>query len=96
MRKSNPKHISNSIKSVFHQLGLGIKLREYEILDAWPRIVGKQIAKVTNAERINDGKLFIHVASSTWRSELVFLKKELIRKINQAMNQEIVKDIIFR
>ncbi|MBI1808119.1 MAG: DUF721 domain-containing protein [Ignavibacteria bacterium] len=96
MRTSVPKPISSAIANTFQQLGIGVKVRQYEMLDRWPSIVGEQIATIATAERIRDGKLFVRVNHPTWRNELVFLKKELVRKINSTMNQEIVKDIIFR
>ncbi len=96
MKTTEPKLISNAITSVIQQLGIGGKLKELEVLEVWPKIVGEQIAKVTTAERIERGKLFIHVTRATWRNELVYLKKTLITKINTEMNREIVQDIIFR
>lgn len=96
MRKSVPKPIGSAIASVIEKLGLDKKVRQYEVVAAWPRIVGAQIAKATAAEYIRDGKLFVRVGHSTWRNELVYLKKELIDKINAAMHQEVVKDIVFR
>ena len=96
MRKSKPKELSTSISSVLQQLGLSQRLRQYEVLEKWSAIVGDHIAKVTTPQRMESGKLIVHVTRSTWRNELVFLKKEIISKINKAMNQEIVKDIIFR
>ena len=96
MRKSKPKELGTSISSVLQQLGLGPRLKQYEVLDKWSSIVGDHIAKVTTPQRMDSGKLLVHVTRSTWRNELVFMKKEIISKINKAMNQEIVKDIIFR
>ena len=96
MRTSDPKHIGSAISSVIQQLGIGQRIKQGEVLEAWPRIVGEQIAKVTSADRIEGGKLFVHVTRSTWRNELVFLKKALVAKVNKEMNQEIIKDIIFR
>jgi predicted nucleic acid-binding Zn ribbon protein len=96
VRKSEPKELSTSISSVLQQLGLGSRFRQYEVLDKWASIVGDHIAHVTTPQRMDNGKLLVHVTRSTWRNELVFLKKEIISKINKAMNQEIVKDIIFR
>jgi predicted nucleic acid-binding Zn ribbon protein len=96
MKQSQPKLIGGAIASVLQQLGMGSRIKQYEVLDAWPHIVGDQIAKVTTAERMESGKLFVHVTRSVWRNELVFLKKALVMKINKEMNQEIVKDIIFR
>ncbi|MBA4311812.1 MAG: DUF721 domain-containing protein [Chlorobiaceae bacterium] len=89
------RHIGTAIESVLKQLGIGERLRQYEILEAWSSIVGEQISKVTKAEHIREGKLFVHVTHATWRNELVYLKKDIIDKLNNAMNQKIVKDIIF-
>ena len=96
MRGSTPRLIGSGVNSVIEELGIGLKIRQHELLHAWPDIVGEQIARVTTATGLNDGKLFVSVTRSTWRNELIFLKKELIEKINAAMNSEIVKDIIFR
>lgn len=82
--------------SVLDRLGIKGKLNRYEILDRWPGIVGEQIARVTKADHIEGDKLFVRVTLATWRNELVFLKKDLIKRINDEMKQEIIKDIIFR
>jgi len=89
------RQIGSAIESVLKQLGIGERLRQYEVLDIWPKVVGERISNVTKAERIHDGKLFVSVKYSTWRNELIFLKKELITKINESMDQNVVKDIIF-
>ena len=96
MRKTAPKLIGAGISSVLSGLGLGGKIKQYELLDAWAGIVGPHIARVATAERITEGKLFVHVEEAVWRNELVYLKKDLIAKINQTMHQNIVHDIIFR
>ena len=84
------------IQAVIDQLGIRKKLNRCEILDRWPGIVGTQIANVTTADHIEGDKLFVRVTLATWRNELVFLKQELIRRINEEMKEEIIQDIIFR
>ena len=96
MKQAAPKLIGPGISSVLSGLGIGGKIRQYELLDAWPGIVGAHIASVATAERITEGKLFVHVEEAVWRNELIYLKKDLIAKINQTMHQNIVHDIIFR
>jgi len=96
MRTSHPKPIADILMATLKQLGLGTKIKQHEVLDLWSQVVGDQIARVTSAESIREGKLFITVKHSAWRNELLFLKQELIQKINDKMNQEIIKDIIFR
>ncbi len=96
MKRTQPKPIGNAIDSVIKELGLGKKLRHYEVLEIWPEIVGSQISKVTTPLRIENGKLFVHVSQAVWRNELVFLKDALKLKINTTMHEDVVNDIIFR
>ena len=96
MNDADPKPIGDAISSTLRELGLQQRIRQYEVLEVWETIVGEQIAKVTAAQRIDDGKLFVHVFRAPWRNELTFLKKDIIAKINAAFQEEIVKDIIFR
>ncbi len=93
---ATPGGFGGALAGILRSLGLTKKLRPYEVLDRWPAIVGERIAAVTTAERLEDGKLFIHVTRAPWRNELVFLKKDLMKKINETMGEEIVLDIIFR
>jgi len=96
VRGSSPKRLGDAIQSLLIGLGLQGKLKRYELLDRWPEIVGDQIAQVTKADHLEGDKLFVRVTRSTWRNELLFLKRDLIDKINASMKQEIIKDIIFR
>lgn len=96
MKTTAPKPFAQGIASALDALGLEKKVKQYEVLDVWKEVVGEQIAQVTTADFFSGGKLFIRVSRSTWRNELIFLKQQLIQKINAAMGQEIVHDIIFR
>jgi predicted nucleic acid-binding Zn ribbon protein len=94
--RSAPSTIGSAIARVLDQFGLSQKVRQYNVVDCWAQVVGEQIAKVTVAEKIADGKLYVTVANPVWRNELVFLKKDLIAKLNHAMAQDVVHDIVFK
>jgi predicted nucleic acid-binding Zn ribbon protein len=96
MRNSAPTALGNAIVSVLERLGLAKKLRRYEVLELWPSIVGERIAEVSSAERLVGGKLFVRVDKAAWRNELMFLKEELIAKINATMKEDVVTEIVFR
>jgi predicted nucleic acid-binding Zn ribbon protein len=95
-RSADPAPIRSAIERALENLGITEAVQEYAVLEAWPGIVGEQIARVTTAERITDGVLFVKVSNAPWRNELVFLKQDLIGKLNQAMGREFVHDIVFR
>ncbi len=96
MKKSSPSQFSEGIGSVLRELGLGPRMKQYEVLELWKEVVGEQIAGVTEAEHISGGKLFVRVARPTWRNELVYLKKDLIEKLNTVLHERVVTDIIFK
>ena len=96
MKHNQPKTIKIALTKVIENLGIGQRLKKYEILDRWHQIVGEQIAKVTHADRFDGDKLIVRVSHSAWRNELIYLKKEIIAQLNKSVNEEIVKDIIFR
>lgn len=91
-----PKPLPSIMSTLLEQLGIGKKVKQYGIVDLWPQIVGERIAQVTKIERIEGDKLFVSVSSATWRNELTYLKQELITKINAALEQQLINDIIFR
>ncbi len=96
MKSTNLKIFSASINSVLKTLGLDEKLKRMEVLNIWEKVVGEQIAKVTKAERIDKNILYVRVEKAVWRNELIFLKKEIIKKLNKELEEEIVKEIVFR
>jgi predicted nucleic acid-binding Zn ribbon protein len=96
MRSHEPRSFGSALGEVLCRLGLGQKLKEYEILERWKEIVGERIALQSDPEHIEKGTLLVRVKSPAWRNELLFLKREILQKINARAGQELVKDIIFR
>lgn len=97
MKSVEPKQLGDAIGNVLIQLGIGSRLQQFEVLDLWAEIVGEQIARISQAERIDVmGKLYVHVARAPWRNELSMMKRDLIKKINHRMKNDVVKEIIFR
>ena len=45
--------------------------------------------------RVEDGKMFVQVHSSSWRTELVFMKSDIVRRLNQRVGRRIIQDIVF-
>lgn len=96
MKQHKIKLIGSAIKSLLEQYGLDVRMKQYEVLEIWDAAVGEQIAKATKPEKIDRGVLTVRVEKSVWRNELSYMKKEIIEKLNMLMQEEIVKEIIFR
>ncbi|MFC1813872.1 DUF721 domain-containing protein [Thermodesulfobacteriota bacterium] len=59
-------------------------------------VVGKAIAENARPAAFKGKMLLVHVTSSTWIHELQFLKKDIIRKVNNALGEEQVEEIKFK
>ena len=92
---SNPKPVGTIFDQVFSALGLDTKLAETRARLLWPDVVGRPLSDVSSAFRVERGKLFVAVSNPSWRNELVFLKAEIIRKINRRLGRSAIKDILF-
>lgn len=66
------------------------------IWKVWRRTVGEKTAFYAQPEAFKGGLLIIKVAGSVWAQQLQFQKKDLIQKLNQALESELVKDIRFK
>ncbi|MFQ5863735.1 MAG: DciA family protein [bacterium] len=95
MRQKQPEPLSNIISNLLQRLGLETKVKEHEAIVKWPQIVGQKISKVTVANKTVDGILFVKVKNNAWRTELVFLKRDILRKIDETIGMGVIKDIRF-
>ncbi|MEO0092789.1 MAG: DUF721 domain-containing protein [candidate division WOR-3 bacterium] len=105
-----PILLSDFLPEVLDKLRLSEKLREQQAILLWNRAVGKEVKKHTKPYAIENGTLVVLVDNSAWMNELIFLKKEIIKKLNELIvsrlktdtkqseteKTDIVKDIRFR
>ncbi len=72
------------------------KIKEYSIYLIWQDAVGANIARHAAPKYFNQGVLTIEVDSSTWMNELKFMKKDLMKNLNEKLGVKKVKDIAFK
>lgn len=95
-RKTELKPLSDILPSILDKLKISDKLKEQKVLLIWNKIVGDKIKYHTKPFKIENNILTVLVDNSTWMQELTFLKTEIIKKLNEAIGADVVKDIKFR
>jgi len=95
-RTKDPKKIGVIVVEMCHLLGLEDARQQFKTLQIWKIVVGEAIESATSLERFSEGQLFIRVKNPAWRMELNYRKQDIIIKLNEALEQPIVKEIIFR
>lgn len=83
------------LRDLVARLELRERLQEYSVWPVWTEVVGELLASKAEPIRIEHGKLFVRVASSTWMQELQFLKEEIRERLNRRVGAPIVSDLFF-
>ena len=88
--------LGDALRELLRSLGVDRRLAAYEVMAAWPAVVGEQIARVTVPQRVERGVLYVDVASAPWRAELTMKRLDLIERLNAHAGARVILDIRFR
>ena len=55
----------------------------------------KGVSQNTSPEKVESGTLYIKTSNPTWRQELVFKKTHIIKKLNNKLGKNTIKEIGF-
>lgn len=93
-RKRKPEAIGRIVANVLGEQGLSERVEQAAVIPEWPKLVGPQIAAVTQPQSITaDGTLFVHVTTNAWMTELSLLEPELLRSLNAKPGRAPVRRI---
>ena len=90
-----PQPVGDLVTRFLDRSGLAPKVEAATIVTEWTEKVGPQISAVTEALRVNEGTLFVAVATSAWMMELNLMKGELMRRINAGKGEGRIKQLVF-
>ncbi|WP_421920202.1 DciA family protein [Marinifilum sp.] len=96
MRRSNTQKIDELIKQVLKESKLDVKLKEYELVNSWEKVIGKTVAKATTDIYIRNRRLFVAVRSSVIRNELMIIRDGLVKALNREVQANIIDEIVVR
>ena len=94
MADPNLTTLGDAIRAFYHDNHRDSALDEQRILDSWKDVVGDFIAAHTLKKNIKNGILYVKVDADSLKSELLYAKSMLLRKLNSKAESEILKDIV--
>jgi predicted nucleic acid-binding Zn ribbon protein len=82
-RPRRPEALGTVLASVLKKAGLSERVAQAGVIPEWPRIVGPQIAAITDPIMLQqDGTLVVAVKTHGWMLELSLLEPELLKQLN--------------
>ena len=92
--RSKPERVGAVVETFLRTSGLAPRVTQATVIDEWPRLVGPQVAAVTEPLRVTaNGTLFVAVKSNPWMAELSLLEPRLLAAINRDTGRPPVKRI---
>ncbi len=96
MRRSKTVNISEIISALLKEQGLEGKLAENRLINSWEDVLGRSVARVTTNLYIKDRTLFVSLKSSIVRSELLMIRDEILKRLNERAGSEVIDKIVLR
>ena len=90
------EQLGGLLEALVADLGLKQKLGEYRARQVWEDAVGPTLAAQSRPLKVHNGRMEIAVPSAVWRTQLSFMKKEIVDKINQLTGKKTIKELILR
>ncbi len=89
-------HIGDALKGFINKSKLRNGLLAVQIEEVWEKLMGKTIAKYTDKIEIIHQTLFIHTAVGPLKNELLFQKKLIIERVNEAFDEKVISDVVIQ
>lgn len=94
-RTSNEAPLKDVLERWLKAYGLEGKMKEMDVINAWPELMGIAVANRTKQISIKNKKLILKMDSSVMRDELVHGKSIIIDRVNEFAGIELINDVWF-
>jgi hypothetical protein len=71
-------------------------IQAVRIEELWEEIMGKTIAKYTDKIQIIGATLYITTGVAPLKNELLYQKPRIIERVNEAMGEALIKEVIIK
>ena len=96
MRRSNVQNLGEVVQAMLKEFKIDHKLKEVGIINGWNEILGANIARVTSRIFVKNRILFVHLTSPVVRNELMMMKSNIIKALNDNVGASVIDDIVMR
>lgn len=88
--------LQDAIQNFLKNSRLKSGIQALRIEEIWEEVMGKTIAKYTDKIQIINHTLYITTTVAPLKNELLFQKEKIIERINEALNEKLVTEVIVK
>ncbi len=88
--------LQDAIQQFLQKSRLKSGIQALRIEEIWEQLMGKTIARYTDKIQIINHTLFITSTVAPLKNELLYQKEKIIERINEALGEKVVKDVVIK
>ena len=88
--------LSQALQQFLKHSKLKGNIQALQIEEVWEELMGKTIAKYTDSIQIVNHTLFISTTVAPLKNELMFQKEKIIQRVNEALGEKVVRDVVIK
>lgn len=96
MHSRDAESVGTLVMRLLRNEGLETPLNERRLVNSWTQVLGPDIAAYTKSVHIRNQVLYVELASSVLRQELLSGKRRLIQCLNDSVGAQVITDIVMR
>ena len=89
-------NMGEALKQFLSRSKLKNGIRAVQIEELWEQMMGKTIAKYTEKIHLINRTLFIQTYVGPLKNELVYQKDKIRDRVNEAMGENVVDEVVIR
>lgn len=86
--------IQEAMQQFLKQSRLKYGIQAVQIEEVWAEIMGQTIAKYTDKLRLTGSTLFVTTSVAPLKNELLYQKDIIIKRVNEALGEKVIKDVV--
>jgi hypothetical protein len=96
MRRSATRSIRDFLDDFISENGMETRLKEEDAVESWNELMGPVMIRYIRNARVEKGILYVELTSPVVRAELMMMREELRRRINEKAGRVIIYQIVLR
>ena len=88
--------LQDAIQQFLQKSRLRSSIQAIRIEEVWEELMGKTISKYTEKIQIINHTLFITTSVAPLKNELIYQKEKIMERVNDAMGEKIIKEVVIK
>jgi predicted nucleic acid-binding Zn ribbon protein len=88
--------LGDALRKFLNQSQLKGSIQAMQIEEVWEQIMGKTVARYTDKIQIHGHTLYVNTTVAPLRQELLYQKDKIIQRVNEALGENVIKEVVIK